>query len=146
VPTRLTYVFTLSDGVATAMRTIETTIDIHATPEVVWQTLADFDSYTEWNPFLTEAAGSATVGERLEWLGRLGLRGLFDGRHEFRLEGTEDGRTRLSQRERFSGLLVGLLLDEGAIERGFEAMNEALRQRVEQQAVDPGAGTELLAA
>jgi len=164
----------LSPGVVSGMRTIETTIDIDATPETVWQALVDFESYADWNPFITEAAGSAVVGgrlrihiqppdgrgatfkpavtvadpgERLEWLGKLGVRGLFDGRHAFHLEATDDGHTRLTQREAFSGLLVGLLLDEEAIENGFEAMDEALKMRVESGVSDVGdAGDEPLAA
>lgn len=140
------------------MRTIETAIEIDATPEAVWATLVDFESYPDWNPFITAAEGSLEAGarlrihiqppngrgmgfkptvtaavptERLEWLGRLGVRGVFDGRHEFRLEPLGDGRTRLVQRESFSGLLVGLLLDEDDISAGFEQMNEALKNRVE---------------
>ncbi|MBX0347850.1 MULTISPECIES: SRPBCC domain-containing protein [Haloarcula] len=140
------------------MRTIETTIDVDATPADVWATLTDFESYPEWNPFVTAIEGTPTAGDRLDirieppegrgrgfkprvtaadpgerlaWLGRLGVPGLFDGRHEFRLEELDDGRTRLHHSESFSGLLVGLLLDEANIRAGFEAMNEALRARVE---------------
>lgn len=142
------------------MKTIETTIDIQAPPRAVWETLLDFDSYPEWNPFVTEAVGTPAVGERLRiridppagramtfkprvtevvpgehlaWLGRLLVPGLFDGRHEFLLTPDGDDRTRLTHRESFSGLLVGVLLDEDDIRAGFEAMNEALRERVEQE-------------
>ena len=145
------------------MQTIETSIEIDATPEAVWVTLVDFEAYPDWNPFITAATGSPEAGarlsihiqppegrgmgfkptvtaavpsERLEWLGRLGVRGVFDGRHEFRLEPLADGRTRLVQRESFSGLLVGLLLDEADISAGFEAMNEALKNRVEATGTD----------
>ena len=140
------------------MQTIETTIDIDATPEQVWATLTEFDAYADWNPFITDASETATEGsrlrihieppegraatftptvtaavpgERLEWLGKLGVRGLFDGRHEFTLDAIEGERTRLVQRERFSGLLVGLLLDEDDISEGFEQMNATLKERVE---------------
>lgn len=140
------------------MKTIETTIEIGAAPEAVWTALVDFESYPKWNPFVTRIEGRPlegarlTVrieppesrgmtfkprvqvmepGERLQWLGKLLVPGLFDGRHEFRLEEIEPGRTRLVHRESFSGLLVGVLLDEDATRRGFEAMNEALRTRVE---------------
>jgi len=155
------------------MRTIETTIEIDATPGTVWQVLTDFDSSAGWTPFIPEASGTPAVGERLririqppagrgatfkprvtaadpgerlEWLGKLGVSGLFDGRHEFRLEATDDGHTRLAQRETFSGVLVGLLLDDAAIERGFGAMNTALKARVENGVSDAETGTSPVAA
>lgn len=144
------------------MTTIETSTVIAASPAEVWATLVDFESYTEWNPFVTVAEGvpaegerlririappggramtfkpvvtAADPGERLEWLGHLGIRGLFDGRHEFRLTELDDGRTRLVHRESFGGLLVGLLLDERSIRSGFRAMNAALKARVERTGV-----------
>ena len=78
---------------------------------------------------------AAVPGERLEWLGHLGVRGLFDGRHEFLLTELDDGRTRLVQRETFGGLLVGFLLNEQRIRSGFRAMNAALKARAERTGV-----------
>jgi len=140
------------------MKTVESRIVVAASPADVWETLVDFESYPAWNPFIVSASGTPAVGERLairirppegremgfkprvtaavpgerlEWLGHLGVRGLFDGRHEFRLEPLADGRTKLVHRETFSGVLVGLLLNERAIRNGFRAMNAALKQRAE---------------
>ena len=140
------------------MQTIEVTTDIDAPRSAVWETLTDFETYPEWNPFVTSATGQFREGERvrvridppagramtfrptvtvwepeadLEWLGRLVVPGLFDGRHTFRLEELDGDRTRLVQRESFSGLLVGLLLNEEDIRAGFTAMNEAVRERAE---------------
>jgi hypothetical protein len=63
------------------------------------------------------------------------LPGLFDGQHFFKLQPLDEGRrTRFVQGERFTGVLVPLLrksLDRGTRE-GFEAMNQALKARVEQ--------------
>jgi hypothetical protein len=42
----------------------------------------------------------------LEWLGRLGLPGIFDGRHRFHLAPTEKGGTLVTQSEEFDGILV----------------------------------------
>ncbi len=139
--------------------TITTEIEIDAPPADVWAVLVDLDRYDEWNPFITEAAGEVKVGERLtnrmqppdgramtfrpavtvvepdetlEWLGHLGVSGVFDGRHRFSLAALPDGRTRLVQSEQFSGLLVRPMrkqLDGGTV-AGFEAMNEALAARV----------------
>ena len=137
---------------------IRTEIDIEAPPDRVWAQLADLDSYAGWNPFITRAEGAAEPGRRLslrmkpaggraltirprvtaaspgttlEWLGHLGIPGIFDGRHRFELTATPAG-THLVQSETFGGVLVRPLrrsLDTGT-RAGFEAMNAALRRRV----------------
>lgn len=140
------------------MRTIENTITIAATPERVWQVLTDFPAHGEWNPFMRSISGRPDVGEqlevvitppgrtastfrptvtaaepghRLEWLGHLRFRGLFDGRHAFELTATEDGSTLLVHREQFTGLLVPLVWRwmEGPTAEGFEQFNQALARR-----------------
>lgn len=139
--------------------TISTTIDIDASPHDVWAVLTDFASYGEWNPFMDRIDGTPEVGtklavhltppggraltfrptvlaatadEELRWLGTLGVAGLFDGEHSFGLSRNADGTTRLVHAERFSGLLVALL--KGTTRNshaGFDAFNQALKQRVE---------------
>ena len=138
---------------------LHTEIDIEASPEVVWDILTDLDHYGDWNPFIVSAEGDVAVGERLtnrlqppggkamtfrptvtaaeaeqsfEWLGRLGLPGIFDGRHRFELKATPTG-THFVQTEHFSGVLVRFMrksLDTGTHD-GFEAMNTALKTRAE---------------
>ena len=77
-------------------------------------------------------------GVRFEWLGSLGIRGIFDGRHRFELSPTQEG-TRLIHSEEFTGVLVPFLkrfLDTKT-RSGFVAMNESLKTRVEgRQVVD----------
>ena len=137
---------------------IRSEIDIEAPPEAVWAQLTDLAGYEDWNPFITRAVGSAKPGDRLslrmqptggravtirprvttaaggstfEWLGHLGVPGIFDGRHRFELSRTPAG-THVVQRETFRGVLVRPLrrsLDTGTL-AGFEAMNAALRRRV----------------
>ena len=137
---------------------IRSEIDIEAPPGAVWAQLSDLAGYEDWNPFITRAEGAAETGRRLslrmqpaggramtirprvtdasagsafEWLGHLGVPGIFDGRHRFELSPTATG-THLVQRESFRGVLVRPLrrsLDGGTL-TGFEAMNAALRQRV----------------
>ena len=83
---------------------------------------------------------AVTEGRDLEWLGRLVMPGVFDGRHSFRLEATDDGRTRLTQAEEFSGVLVpfvGKVLER--TRAGFGAMNEAVRVRAEASAAKQAA-------
>ena len=140
-------------------REIRSEIEVRAPPERVWPALIDFKRYPEWNPFMPRAEGKREVGEkieviirppgrkewrirptvtsvipnrRLQWLGRLLLPKVFDGRHTLRVEPAGEGASRVIQEESFVGLLVpfsGKLLD--ATRRGFEEMNRALKKRVE---------------
>lgn len=144
---------------------LHTEIEIDASPAAVWAILTDFAAYPGWNPFVTSLVGDLAVGERLvirlappggkpvtfkptvtdvdagrcfEWLGRLVVPGLFDGRHRFELLPDGDG-TRLLQTERFAGVLVPLMrrsLDTHT-RAGFEAMNTALKARAEASIEQP---------
>src|SRR5262249_40272594 len=84
--------------------TIDTTVDIDASRDAVWDVLTDFASYSEWNPSMriegTAEVGTklvvhlladgghgmsckpkvlaATPGEELRWLGKLGFHGIAD--------------------------------------------------------------------
>lgn len=78
----------------------------------------------------------ATMGIRLAWAPTMpGMSWLpavvFSGVHEFILDALPVGGTRLTQRERFSGL-VSRLSREGApgADAGFAAFNAALKRRV----------------
>jgi hypothetical protein len=74
------------------------------------------------------------AGREFRWKGKLVLPGIFDGEHYFCLASSGAESTEFTHGERFTGLLVPLL--RGALDRdtrsGFEAMNRALKQRVEQ--------------
>jgi len=142
------------------MYQIETGIEITASPEHVWSILMDFPAYPQWNPFIRLLSGVAKPGEKLRatiqpeerramtirprvlkaadqqelrWLGHLGFPGLFDGEHYFQLTALSHGYTRFTQGERFSGILVGMLISsmEAATKAGFHAMNQALKNRAE---------------
>jgi hypothetical protein len=143
------------------LRQLRSEIVIESSAEGVWQVLTDFDAFPEWNPFISSISGEASVGARLEvhisppsgmgmtfkprvlsvethrelrWLGRLLLPGLFDGLHSFVIDPIQENRVSFVQGERFTGLLVplfGLLGVFKATERGFEAMNQALKERSE---------------
>ena len=142
------------------LRSLETDVTIRGTPEQVWSVLTDFEKYPEWNPFIRETSGEARRGARLKvrihppggspmtfwptvreaspgrelrWLGHLWLPSLFDGEHVFRIEPAGEGQTRFRQSEQFRGILVPLFpntMYEKA-RRGFEEMNRALKERVE---------------
>lgn len=141
---------------------LRTEVTIDAPVSTVWQLLTDLTGYADWNPFITSAKGHVAEGERLinriqppggrpmtfkptvtvvedlrafEWLGRLGLPGVFDGRHRFELTAVSDNVTRMVHSESFSGALVRPLrksLDTQTRE-GFEAMNLALKRQAENQ-------------
>jgi hypothetical protein len=141
-------------------------VDVDASPARVWEVLTDYSTYPEWNPFTVRAEGrievgsrlslrmqpvgaravslrptvvEAVEGSRLRWRGRLWMPGIFDAEHDFRVEAVDGGRSRLSQNERFSGLLVAVMarsLDRHTLP-AFEAMNAALKQRAEQPVTTP---------
>jgi hypothetical protein len=138
---------------------LRTEIAIAAPPARVWQVLTDFSAYHEWNPFITSITGKPAVGaelavtisppggdemkfrpsvlvceepRELRWLGKLWIRGLFDGEHFFQCREAEEGHTRFVHGENFKGLLVKVIGQRLTnVARGFVYMNEALKRRVE---------------
>jgi len=147
------------------MKRIEAVTEIAAPATTVWAELSAGSAYSTWNPFITRFEGDLLAGSRvevriappggrpmtfrptitvvdegarLEWLGRLLVPGVFDGRHSFHLEAIGRDRTRLTQAEEFSGILVPLIgktLEK--TRRGFEEMNQALRLRAERVFATP---------
>jgi len=142
-----------------AKHQIETNIEIDAPAARVWALLTDFSAMPAWNPFIRSISGQLAQGARLSvhiappgqsgmrfkpivlalrperelrWLGRVLIPGVFDGEHYFLLDPLGEARTRLTQGEKFSGVLVGFLSSAlSATEAGFRAMNAALKQRAE---------------
>ncbi len=150
----------MADKTPSAVREIRTEIEIDASVARVWELLTDFERFGEWNPFIPKIDGELAVGSRLEvrltppggggmtfrptvtkvepgrefrWLGHVLFPGLFDGEHIFELEPLGSDRTRLVQREEFRGILAWLLhWSVGyATRRGFELMNQKLKELVE---------------
>ena len=121
--------------------------------------LTDFDRYPEWNPFLSKVDGRAEEGARLDvvlsqpggddisfravvivarrseelrWKSKFLMKALFAGERFFVMSDAGDGSTRLTHGEDFSGLAVKLVGGSLAnVVRGFAAMNQALKKRVE---------------
>lgn len=141
------------------MRAIHTEIGIDRPAAGVWSVLVDIDKWPDWNPF-AKVRGRLAVGETLDveirppgkrpmtfrptvvklepgselrWLGHLGLPGIFDGEHGFRVVPESAERCRFEHFETFRGVLAGpiLRLAGDATRRGFEAMNRALKARAE---------------
>ncbi|MGD0462120.1 MAG: SRPBCC domain-containing protein [Tepidisphaeraceae bacterium] len=142
------------------MKQIDTEISIDAPANRIWTILTDFAHFQDWNPFITHIEGQpqrgarltvtiqppdskamrfrpvvlkAEPGQELRWLGHLLLPGLFDGEHVFSIEPTGEKKVLFRQSEQFGGLLVPLLWGKmgDKTRRGFEAMNEAIKQIAE---------------
>ncbi len=144
------------------MKSIETQVIIHAPLNQVWQTLMVFKNYPNWNPFIQSITGNPQEGKSLvvsihppgkssmtftpvvlknefhkefRWKGKLGMTGIFDGEHYFKLEKVRENKTRLIHGEKFTGLLTlpFLALIGENTKNGFEQMNQALKNQVEKQ-------------
>lgn len=140
------------------MPEIRTELEIGAPPKRVWDVLADFGRYPEWNPFLVRLTGSPVLGAKvvvhvksgilpvrfrtkvlvaepereLRWRGNLLTDALIAGEHYFQIEPLGD-RSRFIHGERFTGALANVAwrIIEGDTRRGYEAMNSAFKARVE---------------
>jgi hypothetical protein len=147
------------------MKLIETRIDIDAPPDEIWDVLMDFPSYAAWNPMIVAISGRPEAGSRLEvrialkgrgpltfrptvveyepgrrfaWLGKIGVRGIFDGLHRFEVENGGATSTFIHGEE-FRGLLPPLLKKVlRATHESVVAMNEALAREVERRRKAPG--------
>jgi hypothetical protein len=142
------------------MKELRTEIVIQASPEKVWQTLIDLDKYPDWNPFIHHAIGKAKVGEKVDITFRSGSKdmtlhctvirvepnrelcwkyhvihpSLWSGEHSFTIEPMGANQVRFIDVEIFTGLLIPLQtkdIDTNS-RRDFEAMDKALKARVEQ--------------
>lgn len=137
------------------------TIDIEVAPEHVWAILTDFAHYAEWNPFTPRVMTTLSVGapvdlwvvlrpgaptirvrqrvshfdegRRIAWQMRGIPRWILANERSQWLLPLEGRRTRYCTTDAFLGLLAPLvlLLQRNAIERGFDAMAEALKRRAE---------------
>lgn len=142
-------------------REVKTEIDINASATQVWKTITDFDAFSKWNPFIVEAHGEAKQGANVKivmrlhiglkmplsaaiikfkpegqlcWIGHLLVPGLVDGEHCLRIEPVTECRVTFVQHEIFTGALVPIfwpMLRRNA-NRGFEAMNRALKSLLEE--------------
>lgn len=147
------------------MKRICTTVDIEASAKDVWEILCDFKEYHNWNPFITSISGKLKAGKVLDanfkannsfrfnlkplvlnveenkeirWKGHFLIKGLFDGEHMLRIEEKENGNVHFINCEKFTGVLVPLLmyLIKKDTEKGFIAMNEQLKKMAEKKKAD----------
>lgn len=132
---------------------IRAEIEILASAERVWQLLADFGAYPDWNPYFREVSGKAKIGEKLKvfmkpewekkgttlrprilrlepkkeltWAGSYFLPGLLDVEHSFILEKIGTRRVRFIQKEKYRGLALPFITVSWSIEKG---MSKSLRE------------------
>lgn len=69
---------------------------------------------------------------RFQWIGTVGSKWVFEGQHTFDVYSLDDGRSRVVNRERVSGLLTPFVLSEDP-RRDYDRMNRALKQWVERR-------------
>lgn len=142
------------------MRHLRTETKVFVPAEEAWAKLTDFPSYPEWNPFISKLEGDISEGGsikigifgvtlnprvqrlvedsnsssfELRWLGHIGIPGIADGEHYFRLQADGERSARLVHGVRLTGILIPLLGLCGLFrksEKGLLAMNEALKARV----------------
>jgi len=141
-------------------RSLETSIVINESPDKVWEKIIAFGNYKQWSPFIKSIEGELKAGQSLKifiqpegqdgmvftptvlnvdeekelrWLGKLGVRGIFDAEHYFKLEKLKGNQTKVVHGENFTGLLAAAiwLLIEKSITQGFISQNKAIKEAVE---------------
>lgn len=130
---------------------------INSTPEQIWNILINTKAYPVWNPFIKSIDGDLAVGNKIDvdlngmifkpivqsfkknkeftWLGHLWIKGIFDGKHKFRLTEITKNQICFEQSETFYGILVPLLKRKlkKEIAENFENMNQALKKLAEKE-------------
>lgn len=138
---------------------LRTEIEIHSSPEQVWDILTNFERLHEWNPFITQMQGELREGatlavtlappeadeitlktvvlaaerpRQLRWRDTRGFAWLFAREHFFELIELESGRTRLVHGQDLTGYLVKFLGPMVTrLARGSVLMNQSLKRRSE---------------
>ena len=142
------------------MRELRTEIEIATPATKVWSILTDFDNWKEWNPIVTQASGTASLGSKLSitmcgkdgkdgpkympsvtifdepklfrWRAKMMAGFLFTNDKVFELEETASG-TRLIHIEAFGGILVPMFWGNlnKHVPSMLKSMNDALKIKIE---------------
>lgn len=144
------------------MHAIDTRIEIQAPPPRVWDVIADFPRYPEWNPFILAVVGEVREGasvsyrfefpqgiriwavakilrfqpaRELRWAAHFLSPRVFNGEHHFRMQPSAAGGTRFEHGEVFSGALLPLAVPllKWDGPRSYASLNAALKRRAEAQ-------------
>lgn len=138
-------------------------IEINASTEKVWAAVIDFGNYKNWNSQLAflggtvqpkgklhlrlSAAGAAPYEfkpdisywqekKQFAWIAKTGLPRIFDGEHFFELKDLGNGKTLLTNREEYRGILSQLFRQLPMMKTapdGFKKMNLELKNYIEKQ-------------
>jgi hypothetical protein len=136
-------------------------IEVNASPDKVWRAVVDFENYKKWNSQLSYLGGEikpngilhlklAAEGaepyefkpvisywddrQRFAWLAKTGINRVFDGEHFFELQDLGDGKTRLTNREEYRGVLSFVFKQLPMMKnapKGFRKMNVELKNYIE---------------
>lgn len=142
---------------------VRTEVEIAASKEIVWATMADFASYPAWNPNTIEIHGTLEPGKRIDFRAQVGesvrelnaqietvrefeeiswtgpvsgvLRTFFWGEHRFAIEEIAPRRLRFTNSERFGGLLALPMWSylTRDVAAAYDAANLALKGRCERR-------------
>lgn len=142
------------------MEEIHTTAVIDAPAFVVWDIIADFPKYPEWNPFILKIRGALEINSKLEmeiklaneevvhgefavtgaekereiaWSGKNGDH-LLGVEHRLVIQPLAHNRVTFLQTTRFGGDIISLVARKlrPLLANPLESMNAALKQRAEQ--------------
>jgi hypothetical protein len=136
-------------------------IEINAPIEKVWAAIIDFENYKNWNSQLTFLGGTIQPNGKLHlklsaagadpyefkpdisywqenkqfaWIAKTGLPRIFDGEHFFELKDLGNGKTRVTNREEYRGVLSQLFRQLPMMKtapEGFRKMNTELKNFLE---------------
>ena len=139
------------------MRAFAVSVNINATPEVIWSILTDGANWTDWNPTIEKVEGSIVPGGKLKvftklspgqafpirvsefvspqkmvWTGGMPL-GLFKGERTYTLAPKGNG-VEFSMREEFTGLMAPLITRSiPDLQPSFNEFAAALKQKAESE-------------
>jgi hypothetical protein len=136
-------------------------VKLDAPIEKVWQTVIDFEHYSQWNTQLLYLGGKIAPNEKLHlklavegaapyefkptvsqwkekevfgWLAITGIPRVFDGEHFFELTDLKNGKTLLVNREEYRGILSLVMQQLPMMKlapQGFEKMDMELKNYIE---------------
>lgn len=143
---------------------VQDSLIINASKKKVFEALTQWNTYPEWNPYITKIEGDPKVGQEikvffsigfgpalplkcivenldaqktvLSWEYQAVLPWVYTARHSFSIEEINSDQCQIVQIEKMQGLLGNRLqlIYHNILKRRFQAMHEALRAQVEQTA------------